>query len=148
MVEDARAFFGRVRIAARDVEDCERIVSELADNLPPVESQGGGGTSGQSDPVFGAMVTRGEMLEQCRRKRDEAMLIIGEALMIISALRRWFCSKADVVEHYYIDRMSMREIADEMRIGVATASRWNTEMLDFIDANPHCYILALRDVEK
>lgn len=146
---DARTFFNDVRRASGDIEDCERAIQTLNDELPPVSSGGvNHGGAGESDPVLGAVVTREKLLGEYRTRRDEALEIVGEGLIFIAALRRIFCRKADVLELYYVDCMTMRDIADEIGVGVGTVYRWRDEVLAFVDNNPQAYVLALRFMEK
>ena len=146
---DARAFFNDVRRASGDIEDYGRAIQTLKDELPPVSSGGvNRGGAGESDPVLGAVVTREKLLGEYRARRDEALEIVGEGLIFIAALRMVFCKKADVLEFYYVDRMTMRAVADEMHIAIGTVVAWRDELLAFADANPIAYILGLRFVEK
>lgn len=141
----AREYFGEVLRASEEVEQCQRVINELADGLPPRHGGGAVRASGTSDPVYAAFITRTIRLAEARATMDRDNLLIGEALALIDGLRRVFCRKADVLELRYVDRMSWSHVADELGVSVRTAYGWHKDVMAFVDETPRAYILGLRN---
>ena len=143
----AKDYFQSVRRASERIEECQRIISELQEELPPNHARGGGRSSTTSDPTYSAMVERDRMLTDAVLDRDKCLELVGEALAIIEGLRRIFSRKADVLELYYIDCLSWQDVADGIGIGKTTAHTWNRELLAWVDDNPRAYITSCRFVD-
>lgn len=143
----AREYFNDVKRASQDVEQCQRVIAELTDGLPP-KAPSTGGRSEVSDPTFSAMVTRDAMLADVRARADADCELIGEALVYISGLRWLFSKMADVLELYYIDCMSWEDVAHELHIGESTARRWRNEACEEADKLPISYVMGLATMEK
>lgn len=144
----AREEFAEARRASARIAECQRIIEEYADFVPSSKGDGVGVSTSESDPVYAAVVERRQVLARATADMDAALLIVGDALMLVEGLRKVYCRKADVLELYYIDRMTVRGVASEMGVAPSTVVAWRDELLDFLDSSPRAYILGLRYVEK
>lgn len=148
MSVSAREYFEEVRRASEDIERCQRVIDELADGLPPRRGAPVRGSRGNTDPVYAAYSVKETMLAQARADIDADLEIVGEALVYIEGLRRLFSRMADVLELYYVDRLSWGEVADEMHIGQSTARLWRSIVCDEADKLPRAYVMGMAGMEK
>lgn len=136
-------YFADVRKASAKVEQCQRIINELkGGSIPPALMDGGHGSGDHSDPTAAAFFRSVYLMDQSTRQRDVCTVIIGEALQLIAALRTTFGDKADVLELYYIDLCTWRDIAERFGIAESTARMWRDDLFLHIDTHPNAYIMA------
>lgn len=147
---DARAYFADVRRASIEVEQCQRIINLLkSGELPPRATvDGAHGKGNHSDPTAASFVAMVEEMDKAVKRRDMCTELIGEALVIIESLRKIYSAKADVLELYYIDCLSWRDVASRMHIADSTARFWANQLFDWLDSCPTAYIMACRYIDS
>ena len=134
-----------MRKASAKVEQCQRVINELkGGSIPPAHMDGGHGAGSHSDPTAAAFFRSVLLMDQSIRQRDVCTVILGEALQLIDALRSVFGRKADVLEWYYIDLRTWRDIANELGIAESTARMWRDDLFLHIDTHPAAYIMAAK----
>ena len=141
-------YFDGVRRAAVEVERCQRLINELRDgDIPRHSSDGPHGKGAYSDPTADTYAAMVSMMDGAIRRRDACQELIGEALVIIDGLRRVYDRMAEVMELYYIDLKTWREIAEDLHVAESTARHWRDQMVAWLDDHPRAYVMACRFID-
>ena len=143
-----REYFDAVRRASEDIERCRRTIDELADWLPSRRGVPVGSPHGSSDPVYSSYTLHEAMLSQAKADMNAALEMVGEALVYIGGLRHLSPRMADVLELYYVDRLSWGEVAAELHIGRSTARLWRNIVCDEADKLPRAYVMGMAGMEN
>ena len=141
---DARTRFERTREAIPRLNDVKLLLMYDGDDWKPPAIKAHTETA---DPTANRAIynvdERAELLEALRKEERELTQLIGESLVIITAVREGFGEKyADVLDARYIDNETWTEIAKRYEsnhrgketITTRTVQNWAQVAFDWIDS--------------
>lgn len=133
---NARERFERTRQAIPRLNDVKLALMYDGDDWKPPTTRTRTETS---DPTANRAIynvdERDELLESLRREERELTQLIGESLVIIRAVREGFGEiYANLLDWYYIDRMTWTQISEDKDIKRSTCYYLVDIAFDWIDS--------------